>query len=214
MKIYETISLFSFYQCAKLLIFFHLAKKPPSIFSFFVFFKFHNISDCRIFAQQKANHFMYWKRLTLIFTLLAICIGIATASDAIEPVRWRSFVQPSSDGSYTLTFRALIAPGWHLYALEMPEDGPKPTVFNLDNSTGVEFIGKLEPLRKPLKVFDPLFDMELSWWDSNIEFAIPFKVTDPATARIKAQIIFMTCDGNTCRPPKTENISIPVKTIK
>ncbi len=157
---------------------------------------------------------MYRKRLSFIIMLLAICIGLASASDGVLPVRWRSFVRPASDGTYTLTFRALVAPGWHLYGLDMPEDGPKPTTFNLTESTGVEFIGKLEPSRKPLTVSDPLFGIDLQWWDTNIEFVVPFKVTDPTEACIKAQISFMTCDGNTCRPPKTENISIPVKNTK
>lgn len=157
---------------------------------------------------------MFRNRLTLIFTVLLLCMGIASASDAIEPVRWRTFVRPAADGSFSLSIRALVSPGWHLYGLEMPETGPKPTVINIKESTGVQFTGELKPLREPLKMTDPLFGIELPWWDSNIEFVVPFIVTNPDSARIKARITFMTCDGNTCRPPKTENFSFPVNNIK
>jgi len=143
--------------------------------------------------------------------LFSIC---AWSQGDITPVRWRSFVKTSADGSGILTLRALITPGWHLYGLSIPEGGPKATSFNLSGSTGIRFTNTVKAKREPVEFKDNLFDMTLTWWDSNIEFTVPFIITDKDKARIDCKISYMACDGSSCRPPKTENISIPVKATK
>lgn len=154
------------------------------------------------------------KRVSFIL-LSAIFFAVsAWAIGDDNPVRWRSFVKTAPDGTGSVTLKALIAPGWHLYDLDIPEGGPKATSFDFSDSKGVEFTGKIKPARSPLSVNDPLFGMTLSWWDANIKFTVPFKITDKSSATIDCKISFMSCDGNSCRPPKTERISIPVKTDK
>ena len=151
------------------------------------------------------------KRLSFTIISFIIFAACAWCQESVTPVRWRSFIKTASDGAGTVTFRALVAPGWHLYGLSIPEGGPKATTFDLTGSTGVKFTGAVTPKRQPVEIEDKLFDMTLTWWDSNIEFTVPFKITDKNAARIDCKISYMACDGSSCRPPKTENISIPVK---
>lgn len=154
------------------------------------------------------------KRILIIILSVVIFAGSATAANDVNPVRWRSFVKTAPDGTGTVTLRALISPGWHLYGTEIPEGGPKATSFDFSDSKGVEFTGKIKPARAPLSVDDAMFGMTLSWWDSTVEFTIPFKITDKSSATVNCKISFMACDGNSCRPPKTESISLPVKSDK
>ncbi len=146
--------------------------------------------------------------LTAVF-LLIFFVLVASAADVV-PVRWRSFVKMNDDGTGNLVFRALVSPGWHLYGLDIPEDGPKATSFDFEGTVGVKFTGDITPARKPLVSDDPLFGMSLSWWDSNIDFVRPFTL-EGETATVKCKITYMACDGSSCRPPKSENITIPVK---
>lgn len=127
------------------------------------------------------------------------------------PVRWRTVVKAAGGDTCTVTFKALVAPGWHLYGADIPEGGPHATVFDLSGSRGVEFTAPLKPSVAPKIVNDEMFGMQLSWWDSNVEFSAPFVVTDKADARIECRISFMSCDGESCRPPKTETVSVPVR---
>ena len=71
----------------------------------------------------------------------------------------------------------------------------------------MKFTGKVKPARTALSVEDPLFGMTLSWWDSNVEFTVPFRVTDPAEARIICKISYMACDGSSCRPHNRKYLS-------
>ncbi len=145
--------------------------------------------------------------ISLIITL-AFAVLPAVAQ---QPVRWRSFVKVQPDGTGELTIKALVEPGWHLYGLNLPKGGPKPTTFDLSESTGVKFTGKLTPKREPLTVKDELFGMALQWWDSNIEFVVPFK-TEADDATYKCKINYMTCDGSTCQPPTVHTLTGKIKT--
>ena len=131
-----------------------------------------------------------FKKMTL---LVAVMLTALAAMAQTPPVRWRTQVRMTNRTEGTVTFRALITPGWHLYG------------------TGIEFTGAVTPERAAVSVDDPLFGMTLTWWDANVAFTAPFRVTDAATACVKAAITFMACDGNTCRPPLTERISAPVR---
>lgn len=138
-----------------------------------------------------------------------MCIlAIGCYAQAQQPVRWRTIVKRTSATGGEVVFRALIEPSWHLYGTELPEGGPVATSFDLSGSTGVRFDGAVSPSRAPLSVDDPLFGMTLTWWDANVEFKVPFTITgSPDKACIKAAIKYMTCDGNSCRPPRTESLS-------
>ncbi len=147
---------------------------------------------------------------TALFLLFVGAAALCAAGPSDTPVRWRTIVKATGPDTGTVTFKALISEGWHLYGLTVPEGGPKPTSFDLKGSSDVTFMGKIQPSRKPLTIHDPLFGLKLDWWDANVEFTVPFKVTGDAP-RIECKINYMSCDGNTCRPPKTETIATPVK---
>ena len=151
------------------------------------------------------------KRIFSLFLLLTLLVGMTATAQ--QPVRWRTFIKATGTDEGVVTFRALVSEGWHLYGLDLPDNGPKPTSFDFANSKYIKFTGKITPSRKAIEVNDPLFDMTLSWWDSNIEFTIPFKVTGP-TPTLNCVVSFMTCDGTTCRPPARETISTPIKLTK
>ena len=151
-----------------------------------------------------------------ILTLWALIIAALTgfcfdsAAQSTSPVRWRTTVRQTAPGEGVVTFRALVAPGWHLYGMQLPADGPKPTTFDLSGSADIEFTGKVTPARKAVRAVDPLFSSELEWWDSNVEFTVPFKVSGDAPV-LHCVIGYMACDGTTCRPPARETVSTPVK---
>lgn len=158
-------------------------------------------------------------RILTFFVFMLVAMAVTAqhpgVKEDVPPIRWRTIINTTGENSGTVTFKALIAPGWHLYALDLPEGGPKPTTFDLSASEGVKFTGKIQPSRKPLKVEDAMFGMTLQWWDTNVEFTVPFKLEKGAKdPKIFCKIGYMTCDGESCRPPKTESITAPIKLTK
>lgn len=153
------------------------------------------------------------KTLTAAVLMLVACLSAFAQMPGSEPVRWRLQykISPTDTTSCTIIIKALVEDGWHLYGTTLPDGGPKPTSFDFSGCTGIKLTGKLTPSKKPVEADDPMFGMKLNWWGSNVDFSIPVKITDPNTARLSVKINYMTCDGNSCRPPKTETLSAPLK---
>ncbi|MDE6300308.1 MAG: protein-disulfide reductase DsbD N-terminal domain-containing protein [Muribaculaceae bacterium] len=142
-------------------------------------------------------------RSLLLLVLLVVSAGAAMAQN---PIRWRMTVKMTSATEGVATLRAVVAPGWHLYGFDLPEDGPRPTAINFDKSEGVVLKGALTPARKPLSVDDPMFGVRLSWWDADVTFTQKFKIKKGTTPRLEATVSYMGCNDQTCLPPKTESL--------
>lgn len=147
------------------------------------------------------------KRYIIAFmVVLACCIG----ASAQNPIRWRMSVRMTSAAEGEVTLRALVEPGWHLYGTTLPDNGPKPTRFEFALK-GVELTGALEASRAPLSQLDPLFNMQLNWWDSNVEFKQRFKLVNAGSARISATVHYMGCNNKNCLPPKSQTLTYNFK---
>lgn len=145
----------------------------------------------------------------LIAILFAV-IALAMTSEAQSPVRWRAFVKMTSPSEGIITLKAIISDGWHLYGMQMPESGPKPTSFDFSDSSGIKTSGEIEPSEAPIEKVDPLFGKKLSWWDHDVTFTQAFTLTDKKNARANISIRYMSCNGESCTPPKAESVSAPV----
>ncbi len=141
----------------------------------------------------------------ILLALLLVSCGILSGFCQDEaPVKWQVSVKMTSADKGIVTFKARILPGWHLYGMDLPAGGPKATVIDMSGSTGVEFTSALKPDRAPVKVHDEMFNLDLSWWDSDIAFRREFKVKKHGDARIAGKISYMSCNDETCSPPKTQ----------
>lgn len=146
-----------------------------------------------------------------ILTILMLLVALTAAAQTDSPIRWRMTVSPVEGGRAVATVKALVAPGWHLYGTSLPADGPRPTEFRLTGSTGVKLAGKVSPSRAALTVADPMFGIELSWWDANVEFTFPLEVTDPDAAVLSITVSYMGCNNETCLPPTTRTLTYKFK---
>lgn len=158
---------------------------------------------------------MFKHKLNRPFLLLITIISIVatTASAQPNPIKWRCLARMTSATEGVVTVRALIAEGWHLYGLVMPEGGPKATVISLDSSKDVKFTSKLVPSQVPLVKRDAIFDMDVNFWEQKVEFSCKFKVTGPEP-RITGTVTYMGCNDETCSPPATISITAPITPIK
>lgn len=139
----------------------------------------------------------------LIFSFLCM----VCAAEVSQPVKWRMTIKMTSVDKGTATIKASIQPGWHLYGTDIAEGGPVATSFDLSASRGVNFTGPVKARKAPVEIYDEMFEMNLSWWDSSVSFTVPFTVTSPDSATITAKIKCMVCDGTSCRPPKIYEVS-------
>ena len=93
--------------------------------------------------------------LTLLLSILTIfCVQaqkpFGNQDNEVPPVKWSGTARLTSPTEGVVTLTASMADGWHLYGVDMPENGPKPTRFKFEVAKGLELIGKLTAGSKPL----------------------------------------------------------------
>ncbi|SDL08267.1 thiol:disulfide interchange protein DsbD [Salinimicrobium catena] len=125
-------------------------------------------------------------------------------SKILNPVKWTAEVEQRNDSIYDLVFTAKMESGWHLYSQEeVAAGGPLPTEFNFNAEEGnYELIGET---REPdgVALFDPVFEMNIKYFEDEVEFGQTIKVKPEALPTVEASVFFMVCDEEQCLAPET-----------
>ena len=81
------------------------------------------------------------KKILVIMVLFAAFTTGLTAQ-VLKPVKWQITQKKVSDGVYDIICKATVDSGWHLYDTKLPEGGPLPTTFNMDEdeTSGIELV--------------------------------------------------------------------------
>ena len=145
------------------------------------------------------------KKLAALVTVLWSCISICNAQ-FVEPVEWSAKDSKKGD-ELTLTFKASIEDSWHMYGLEEYTNGPQHTEFTFETLEGAELSGKLKVVAgSPIKHFDDVFGMDLTYFENSVSIAQSFKITGEQY-KVAGYVTFMSCNDGNCTPPTTYEFS-------
>ncbi len=140
--------------------------------------------------------------MLVLFSLLSSVSWLQVNAQDENPVSWSFSINKAEDGSHQLISTATIEEGWHLYSQNQPGDsdeGPLPTLFILDAGENVEMDGTAME-KDAIIHHDPVFDMEVSYFENEAVFTINAKATgDPAI--VGGEISYMVCNETMCMPP-------------
>lgn len=135
-----------------------------------------------------------------VILLIALFIYTLGFSQILEPVKWQTSVEKISENEYNLITKAIIESGWHLYAQEVPEDGPIPTTFSYDDANGaLKFIGNTDEGEGHV-VDDPVFQMKIKFFEKEAVFKQKVELVDGVKS-VNGIVEFMVCDDARCLPP-------------
>ena len=145
----------------------------------------------------------------LCIVIAFFCLGTYAQSDD-EPVVWEHTWKRISRTQIEIQFKATIFEKWHLYGVELPEDGPLPTefIFEVDSTKFV----LTEPLKQstPKFEFDPIFEIDLSFFEGEAIFTQVVDVIDSGLDLITGEIAYQACDDRLCIF-RSENFAIALK---
>lgn len=148
------------------------------------------------------------KHIYLFFIAIAALLNQSLNAQIVQPVQWSSQLQMTSDTEGYVEFNAVISKGWHMYALQLPEGGPRPTSFVFSDVSGVEFTDEITPSRAPIEKVDMIFHLRLGWWDADVSFRRNFKLTDTSGCKIEGYVEYQGCNDQSCIPPTKEPFSL------
>lgn len=148
-----------------------------------------------------------------IFTLLFIALSIFSQAQIEHPVTWNFSSQQGKEGTINLYFTARIEAGWHIYAMNLPKDGPVATSFTFKPAADYILIGNPREISKSVKAYEKVFDMNIAYFEGKAVFTQKVKLKKNS-AVIKGSLEFMTCNDSKCLPPEQVEFSIPAKQDK
>ena len=153
--------------------------------------------------KQKRKHMK--KAILIIFALLTTSILNAQIK---TPVKWNiTCGEIDNNITITLTFKANIDDGWHIYGMEMPQEGPTPTSFNYTLKKGATPAGSTTANKKAKCGMDNLFGMELCEYSGTVTFQQKMKVSQENGYKIVGYVEYMACDNTNCLSPTKEEFT-------
>ncbi len=99
-----------------------------------------------------------------------------------------------------LVFKATIKAPWHMYGINIPENGPIPFSVNFEDPKGFSVTGKPTQFPKPEIVDDKVFNMKLELHNKEVTFTQRIKKTQADSIIIKGTLEYMTCSDMQCIP--------------
>ncbi len=139
------------------------------------------------------------KRFLLTWLLMAIlCLPVLAQMQ--DPVQFKTEWKAISDNEAEIVFTGTIERGWHVYSTDLEEGGPTPATFNIDQIKGAELVGKLTPKGNELDMMDPVFGMQVRFFEGTAVFVQKIKLTG-GDYNITGYLNYGACDDQNCMPP-------------
>lgn len=149
-----------------------------------------------------------------IFSLLVLFSIVFSTSTWAAPLTWKYKLEDKGNGEVELVGSVKIDKGWHLYDISVPEDGPNPTLIEIDAIKGATPVGKLKVVNsKLIKEYDKTFEMMLGTYVDQATFVQRLKITDKAKFAIEGAIRAQACNDSECTPPNPYPFNLTAKDL-
>ena len=141
----------------------------------------------------------------LLFTLL-VFVASAVYGQMENPVIITSTVDVEGNEA-TLTFKAAIEAGWHLYSANLPAGGPTSATVEFEVFEGAELQGSLVPGAGEIEKEDPIFGMKVKYYENEAVFTQKLKLLG-GKYRLQGYMRYGACNDETCLPPTTYEFDV------
>lgn len=150
------------------------------------------------------------RTLGVITAFLFFTVGVK--AQMAEPVKWsfKSEKISNSESDYEITLIADIQEGWYVYSQEISGRGPIPTKINFEQNPNLQLQGKPMEIGDKKEIFDQNFNINVTKLSGTTQF-IQKAIVKGGLPLIKGQLLYMTCNGQVCLPPKRINFDVILK---
>ena len=158
-----------------------------------------------------SNTLVSFQRVSMLALVGWLTVAGSLAWGQIEdPVTWDVALYPSEEaGLHDLVVHASVDACWHIYSQDNdPNEGPVPTMFELDLPSGVQGMGNVEECT-PIEEYDPNFMMDLKYFEEEVFWHQRLDLSGANSAdTLKGYVVFMVCDASMCLPPEEIPIAV------
>lgn len=144
------------------------------------------------------------KKFTFCYFLILLCLPVWAQIQ--EPVKFKTEWKSISADEAEIIFTGNIEKGWHVYSTDLPEGGPISATFNTDRMEGAETVGKLTPKGKETDMMDPIFGMQVRFFEHTATFIQKIRLTG-GSYDIAGYLEYGACNDENCLPPTSVEFS-------
>lgn len=141
---------------------------------------------------------------SLIAALVILTKVVTSHAQMVDPVKWTFSVQVINADEATIEAKAVIEPGWHLYATKVSnvpvQFPPNATSMKLKKSDDFKAIGKLIGSTY-ISHYDAMYDAELNYYENTAVFTKKVQILNGSPFKIKGEMNYMACDDEKCTFP-------------
>ncbi len=141
-------------------------------------------------------------------TFLALLLFVTSAvyGQMADPVQVSTLIDVTGSEA-TVTFKASIEPGWHLYSTNLPAGGPTSAEVVFEILEGAELQGSLVAGKGEIEKNDPIFEMKVRYYENEATFTQKVKLLG-GEYRLQGYLRYGACNDETCLPPTTYEFDI------
>ncbi len=118
----------------------------------------------------------------------------------LEPIKVVTDYKKVSEKEYELHFNVQIEDGWHVYSTNLDSGGPVSASITFEKESGIKKVGKLLANGKEISVYDKLFEMQVRYYEHNVQFIQKIEITN-TNYLLEGYFEYSACDDQTCLPP-------------
>lgn len=147
--------------------------------------------------------------------ILVLCsLLMAAVQRPADVVRWAAAPAGvvAAGATVKVTVVARVQPGWKLYAIEQPADGPEPLTFTVEKGRGFSVATKQIVAPKAKVQNDENFGLQTRYYENDVSFTIPVAVSASASGatQLPLEVTFQACGQNICLRPYTQKLQVPI----
>jgi thiol:disulfide interchange protein DsbD len=158
----------------------------------------------------------------MLLASAAVCVpaGAAAQQGPPQPVAWSLALEPApgnaaAGGRVTAVVTAAIDEGWHVYAPDEANVGPRPVELTIVKNPVLSAAGTFEA-PEPEREMDEAFGQITASYAGEATFRRPVAVAATAAAgphALEIDVSFQACNGSICLPAKNVRVKATV-TVK
>lgn len=144
---------------------------------------------------------------TISFLIVGLISFLTANSQIHEPAKWQHEIKVKDNQTAEIIHKVSLEGNWHLYGMNIPENGPVPTSFEYSKLEGAVLDGKVVSKSKLIEQYDNNFMMKLSWYSHEAIFIQQLKLSG-GPILIEGEVRFMVCNDQMCLPPTTDEFNL------
>jgi DsbC/DsbD-like thiol-disulfide interchange protein len=159
--------------------------------------------------------------IVMLAAVLLVPLTALAQQGPPQPVKWTLAVEPESGqvpagGTAVAVVTAAIGEGWHVYAPDEANVGPRPVDVTIVKNAVFSAAGKFES-PEPEREMDQAFGQITASYSEKATFRLPVAVSADAPAgaqTLEIDVSFQACDGNICLPAKAARVKATLTVTK